>query len=703
MNNFIEFEANQVFAPGSNLNPLKEPVRFICRNADLAIFIPLSSQSGKTGLLYLSTDQWMKALYQGDLETCIADPYDWMPHSTDGLRLPIKAMQRLKTFHEILGRFKDKEDLLFDKRGLLKFFQTQASAVTPKRSVDTVKRWFLAWLRAGRNPLAVIENFLVKKPVVRQRNGAKRGRPNPTLPLASVGPAFEFEEKIQDIYKRHIKTKKMLPDDAYTLSLTTHFGIAEADRKEFFLNEKVAAQYKVPGRAQFLKAIQRIRKNEAPEYTELPKGERGNARDYAPGPGYFEIDATYFQIQLISRSGARNLISRPLVYLIVDIFSGVIVGYTVSLENPSWAVAGLALHNCFTDKQYTFDKLNLKFSSADWPCHHLPTVLRADRGEFVSDMAQRFPESKIRLEITPSYTPEAKGTVEGKNSELKRPNVSKFDLPGLYKKFRTRGESDGKWDAALNIDQFERIIVEMIMLLNRQPVLKKNLPRDAIRANVSNRMQLWSWGLEHRSGYTERATSNFVHEHLLSRGTGILKPNGIYFKQQKYNCDLLREFKYLQTAPRNGRPIEISFHNNFAGEIFFRAPDQSWKCAYNDDVEVSEMKLSFHELKEEASQKVRLGEQGAMDATDYWGSRESLVKEEIKAAKTEAKQFRKIGGVSKSGVRDARSAERRKNRSGSLNGSIPINIQDGIQEAPARAFRSTPSNRTVLKYEDETE
>jgi transposase InsO family protein len=70
-----------------------------------------------------------------------------------------------------------------------------------------------------------------------------------------------------------------------------------------------------------------------------------------------------FQVQLVSRLTKGKLVGRPTVYLIVDIFSNAIVGYAVTLENPCWATAALALYNCFSDKAAVFERLGLPYES----------------------------------------------------------------------------------------------------------------------------------------------------------------------------------------------------------------------------------------------------------------------------------------------------------------------------------------------------
>jgi hypothetical protein len=92
-----------------------------------------------------------------------------------------------------------------------------------------------------------------------------------------------------------------------------------------FENQLKLMQAKVGPRTNYT----RLTRNK--KITELP---RGTARDGVLGPGYrFEIDASTYQAQLISRYGAERLIGCPNFYAIVDVWSGAFVGYAFGIEN----------------------------------------------------------------------------------------------------------------------------------------------------------------------------------------------------------------------------------------------------------------------------------------------------------------------------------------------------------------------------------
>lgn len=90
-------------------------------------------------------------------------------------------------------------------------------------------------------------------------------------------------------------------------------------------------------------------------------GKKRFALDYRPilgsstyesfGPGSrFQIDATVADVYLVSEYRREWIIGRPIIYIVIDVFSRYITGIYIGLEGPSWIGAMMALANTTTDK-----------------------------------------------------------------------------------------------------------------------------------------------------------------------------------------------------------------------------------------------------------------------------------------------------------------------------------------------------------------
>ncbi|MDV2887992.1 transposase, partial [Alkalihalophilus pseudofirmus] len=70
------------------------------------------------------------------------------------------------------------------------------------------------------------------------------------------------------------------------------------------------------------------------------------------------------------------------IYAILDVYSRIITGLYVGLEGPSWVGAMMALDNMVADKVEFCKQYGIDITSEQWPTHHLPEIIIADRGEF---------------------------------------------------------------------------------------------------------------------------------------------------------------------------------------------------------------------------------------------------------------------------------------------------------------------------------
>lgn len=697
------YSIHDVFAPLKPIPEMKGLTRVV-DSVGLKKVIVINIEPEQQTVPYsIDYDRWIDILHLREAEL-VRDPYIHLPSTVTNL--PPGAAKRLKDVIAITTTVSQNPALLHCRTTLSSEIATVAQ--TLKLGQRSVKRWLLEWLKAGRNPAVVVQKFMDDERTNSPRtqvSGKKRGVSSTKPELASDAPAQEVVDNVIKAYTSYVKGQGMSWKSAYYEMLITLYkipadAIAKTKDDEVLLSPALIAKYRPPTWHQFRFRCRQLKAKEPRNVDELPRGERGSAIDRVPGPGFYEIDATHFQIQLVSRVTKSALVGRPSVYLIVDIYSGAIAGYALTLENPSWAVAALALYNTFSDKGPTFERLGLPYTSSDWPCRELPNMLRADRAELVSNMGQGFPASGIRVEVTPSMTPEAKGTVEGKNSEAKHSHKSRFNLPGLFSKYRKRRESDGKKKAALNLLQFERILVEIIMDLNLKAVKAARLPPDALQetSRVASRIGFYEWALEARPGFTRTMGPNFVYEHLLTKSKGKVSTEGIKFEGEVFNCDWLRTNGYLTAALNGSYSISVSYNPLFAGELFFfDSKTQTWISASNVDPEVPRICASFAEAKEYRVLQEKYKAQAELNHHRHQRQRTPEVKQTIRDATAEKNLLPAQPTGSKLQMRENRMAEKARFRSAGLNGALPVQSPaanppaNNEQHATATPSGSTPS------------
>jgi|GEM_PF-1656491 len=387
---------------------------------------------------------------------------------------------------------------------------------------------------------------------------------------------------------------------AFVETLKEHFHREGADLKSKDLDAILLPKEQLPTKWQFLYVIRVMEKENRKRAAipgrmrqpDEPEEKRGRAADGVLGPGHrFEIDSTKLQVQLVSRWLRTQLVGTATLYIVVDVWSSAIVGYYFTLENASWRVAASALANTFSSKGHVFERLGLDYSEEGWPCHHLPSILMADRAELLTDSSIGVPKVGIKVEIAASWCPEMKGTVESKFSETKKAN---YRLPGSYPKNRQRGEKDGKDNAVLTIDEAERILVQAIVAINRQPVSSTRIPPELFESGVENisRIGLYAWGLKSKPGLTRTMSEDDYKYYLLSPDTASIDYEGIKFKSHVFRptCSM------LEILSMNVNKVQVRYNEHNAQSIyFFNRSSGAWEQAFNMNENIMRRALAFYE------------------------------------------------------------------------------------------------------------
>lgn len=673
------FAIHDVFEPTRPVPKINGPVRVIETVGREKVILIAIRKEADLMPFSVSYENWLEYLESSAIRQA-PDPY--LNVSSIPGKLPARAAARYKEVLDITAILMDFPSVWHSEKSLSKAIAE--IALSKGKHKRTIQRWVVAWLQSGRNPSSAISIFQrrnVDQTAVPQSRGKKRGIPGRIPELTSKTPAYDVIDNIKTAWELYVVKQKKKWTDAYHDMLIEQYGLpAQAFSSEqtgYFLDPILIEKHRAPTWAQTRYRFRQLKKLDQNRDSELPQGHRGKAANDVFGPGFFEIDATYFQIQLVSRLTKNNLVGRPTVYLIVDIFSNAIVGYHLTLENPSWATAALALYNCFSDKEAGFKRLGLPYQSRDWPCHDLPTMLRADRAELISNMGQAFPSSGIRVETPPPMNPEAKGSVEGKHSEIKRDQNGRFNLPGRFEKIRKRRSPDGKKKAALDIFEFERILVEIIMDLNRCPVDPRRIPPDALSegAKVASRIGFYEWSRIHRGGFTRQMGPNFVYEHLLTQTTGKLSHHGIHVRGEVFSSDRLLELGYLAAAIDEDIRLPVAYNPLLASEIFFHDQKHgTWEPAYNTDPEIYRLNASFAEAENFRGWQDALGRQASFNAHGSRRQPMKLVRQTIADANKKKKESQTKTSVSKANVREHRAREKAHERSPGLNGTLPARL-----------------------------
>ncbi|WP_371855947.1 Mu transposase C-terminal domain-containing protein [Pseudomonas sp. HMSC072F09] len=307
------------------------------------------------------------------------------------------------------------------------------------------------------------------------------------------------------------------------------------------------------------------------------------------GPGYrYQIDATIADIYLVSEHDRSLIVGRPVVYMVLDVFSRMVVGMYVGFEGPSWVSAMVALANTVADKVEYCRQYGLEIDASDWPVKGLPDVILADKGELNGTKVEAFSQAfGVRIENAPARRGDAKGIVERyfrTVQERFKPYASGVVEDTTSRK---RGGHDYRLDASLTLPEFTKIIIAGILHHNNFHTLSKydraaGMPGDLPAIPV----MLWNWGLASLTGRLRTAPEELVWINLLPHESATVSELGIRLFGCFYSCpEAIREGWFHRGQGRRPTGVTVAYDPRSADHIYLR-PSNSlkdyWVCDLAD-------------------------------------------------------------------------------------------------------------------------
>ncbi|WP_186431372.1 Mu transposase C-terminal domain-containing protein [Clostridium sp. BSD9I1] len=441
---------------------------------------------------------------------------------------------------------------------------------------------------------------------------------NNSITQSGINITDEIKQKIEKGFKKfYANQNKITYVQAYQKTLERYFV------RGYYTNENgdkipIIDMDNIPSITQFkywgnklftLKELNILREGE--RKNELQKravlGET-TIESFAPGRR-FQIDATIADIYLVSRLNSNYIIGRPVVYMVIDVFSRMIVGFYVGVEGPSWMGAMMALYNTTRNKVELCKEFGVNIQEEAWECSYLPDSLTVDRGEMESKKPLNLVQNLgVRIDILPPYRADWKGIVEQNFRRIN--NKTLHWLEGTVKsEFRIRGEKDYRLGASLNLEEFTKIIIYSILYFNNRYMDYYNRDEQMIRDNVnSTPKNLWKWGIQNRSGLLKSYPEDIIKFNLMPSTSCSISYKGLMFQKRKYSSSEAVSSGIFERAKQKGRiKVKISYdprnmdyiyvHTN-DGFTKYNLVDNSKKFLYYEEIacinEIEEQEKEYY-------------------------------------------------------------------------------------------------------------
>lgn len=463
-------------------------------------------------------------------------------------------------------------------------------------SEKTIRHYLKRYWARGMGKNSLLPDYGVKQKKDRVYK-KKAGRP-------TVYPSSIKRETVNDEWKKlfrfslekyyFIKSKPSLKY-AYQQMLKDYFSIEDIDTNYKVLNIMEAIpsfdQYYYWFRKWYKSEYSVLKREGIKEFLQNHRAITGSATEDAMGIGVYAVDGTIGDIYLVSSLDKNRVIGRPIIYLLVDIYSRCIAGISVSIENMSGDSLRTALANTFENKkEFCKRTLDLDIGDDEWPIHYLPHTLLADRGsELLSEQLTSIVENlNIKIQNTGKNRPELKGVCEGYFGLLQQ-HLLPF-LPGAVQKdFNKRGVQDYRKNAVLNLNEYTRILVRCVIYYNRRFIKDYPLTKNMIEDKVPPiPIEIFKWGLKRGTGQLKTMTTDLIRGSVMPYANATCTAKGILFQGLHYSSSkALKEGWFTKARTHGSFKLQVQYDPQNMFEIYLREDRKTYeKCSLIDQYDM---------------------------------------------------------------------------------------------------------------------
>ena len=469
---------------------------------------------------------------------------------------------------------------IYDRRGRRRHLERIEKETGIKK--QNLYAYLARYWKGGKTPNAFIPEYKKRGARGRQRVGTKRRLGRPSHAESAFGKVLDENDfhNFEKAIKKYYLTRKELSFQAtYEKMLSDSYSVAIKDNGDAE-HWHLLPPGKVPSIRQFRYWYQKnrnlrteIQKRKGDVKYELSSRSVLGKSDYGQvGPGSkYQIDATVGDIYLVSQFDRSNIIGRPVMYFVIDVFSRMVTGMYIGLEGPSWVGAMMAIANAASDKVAYCQEYGVGIAEEEWPCHHIPAAILGDRGEMESKNADNLVSMLgVRIENAPPYRADLKGIIE-QHFRTINSNATVF-LPGRVKPdMAERGGKDYRLDAKLDVRQFTAIIIKCVLYYNNSHYMESFEKNSRMMETgvESVPLKLWNWGCRCCPGSLRVFPEEKVKLALMPTENASVTGKGVRFKGLYYSSQEMVDGLWFEKARSKGSyRLKVSYDPRDMGKIY---------------------------------------------------------------------------------------------------------------------------------------
>ena len=294
-------------------------------------------------------------------------------------------------------------------------------------------------------------------------------------------------------------------------------------------------------------------------------------QEFVPSIGTAMLDGTVCDIYLVNDK--RQLVGRPVLIVACDANTSMCLGYSLLWEGGTYSLQTLML-NILEDKVALCKKMGINITPEQWPVHQLPGIMITDGGsEYKGQTFEQIAELGVTLINLPAYRPDLKGPVE-KLFDLVQSSYKDI-LKGkgiIMPDFQERGAHDYRKDAALTMQEFEKIVVRCIVHYNCERVVQnypytKKMLADNVPPYANS---IWNWKKHETGANLIDVSKKDLVLTLLPRTKGKYTKQGLKVNGLRYCSDGYKE-QFLQ-----GGEALVTYNPDNCSKVWIKEQDGSF-------------------------------------------------------------------------------------------------------------------------------
>ena len=395
----------------------------------------------------------------------------------------------------------------------------------------------------------------------------------------------------------------------------------------------------------------------------------GSSRTDALRPGWIvEADAVEIDCSIVSEMDSEQCVGRPILYVMIDVYSSAIVAFSISFENNS--VLGLTnlMLNLTDDKIDFCNRFGIELGeNIPWPSNFIPHEIRCDRGsDFKSD---KFATICNRLDIKHTLEPGAmgsmKGIVEQCFHQFHTQLRSEIEKKGLITK---RHDSNHHREAMLTLTDFTKLVITYIITHNVKAMENYPMEKDMYhdKSFLPTPIQIWNYGcIKHGS---PRMIGHAQHDqyifNLMEEKQATLSRKGIMLNGLVYYPENDPEILNEMIAAGNKRvKYSVRIDPRNVGTIYYLRNNQLIRAYLNPNIpgntDFDGMTLAeYKEFSDKRQELKRKGKEYNMEL-DYGRTiiNKAIIADADKPRYTSAKNMREARRLEKQRVNSQNSIE----------------------------------------------